>query len=253
MSRERGRGPIDPCIQQPLTELARAVVWVGAGADAHEGEGGAARPAWRRLWEHSLAVIGDVQERVGDAEPSMDRALELLEHDGTDEQRALVFAARADLAARQNRAEEAVEWADRAEALIGAHPALYRIRGDGWARVWQFERAEAQYQIVAEATPRSKDAWRALAQARGSLADDEAALAAATRGLALQPRDEWLLRTQTVALEHLDHRLAGDARDAFVAYRLPDHAQELRFGCDRRVPYCARDRVPVPTIVMRTR
>jgi hypothetical protein len=119
--------------------------------------------------------------------------------------------------------------------------------------VWRWEEAAREYEVVTETAPLALDGWRALAQARGSLADNEGALHAARHGLALQPRDEWLLRTQAVALEHLEHPLAEGARDAFVAFRRPDHAQELRFSCDRNVPYCARDRVPVPTITMRVR
>ena len=257
-SAARGRGPIDPCDPQPLTELARAVIHVGAGAGARAAEGGAARPAWRRLWEHALGVVGDVQERVGDAEPSIARGLELIEEDTEstltlEARRALLLAVRADLAARQNRAEDASAIADEVEGLIGPHPALHRIRGDGWARVWRWEEAARQYEVVTEMAPLALDGWRSLAQARGSLADNEGALHATAHGLALQPRDEWLLRTQAVALEHLSHPLAEGARHAFVSFRRPDHAQELRFSCDRNVPYCARDRVPVPTITMRVR
>ena len=257
-SRERGRGPIDPCTPQPLTELARAAIHVGPGASAFPSEGGAARAAWRRLWDHALGVVGDVQERVGDAEPSIARGLERVEEDAEssltiEARRGLLLAVRAELAARQNRAEDASAIAAEVEALIGPHPALHRIRGDAWARVWRWEEAARQYEMVTEMAPLALSGWRSLAQARGSLADDEGALAAAVRGLELQPRDEWLLRTQAVALEQLEHTGAAGARDAFVAYRLPDHAQELRFSCDRNVPHCARDRVPVPTITMRVR
>jgi len=163
----------------------------------------------------------------------------------------MLLALRAELAGRQGRADEAASWADRAEERFGPHPALDRIRGDAFARVWRWEEAEANFARVVEATPLWGEGWRSLAGARGSLMQDEPALEAAAQGLALLPRDEWLLRTQAVALEHLGDPGASDAREAFVGHRRPDDAHQLRYLCDGRVPGCARQRVPVPTVEMR--
>lgn len=241
-SRALGRAPLDACRPQPITELADARVWIGAGSDARPPTGGATAPRWRRLFDHGLALLRDVQERLDDARPSLDAALAAAP-DARSE--AMVLAQRARLEGRQGRLDAALADLAAAEARVGLHPALHRLRGDAHAQVWQWERAAEAYALAAERAPLDDTRWVDLARALGSAGDDRAALAAARRGLALQPRDETLLRTQYLALEALGAPTADLARDAYLDHRTPDDLTALRLACARRDPTCASERLPI--------
>ncbi len=249
-SRALGHPVLDGCAPQPVTELTSAKVWIGRGAEDHPGEGGAARPDWQRLYEHALALTHQLQEHTDEARPSIARALDLLGEERRQE-RAMVLVALAAIEGRQGRVDDAVAAADRAEALVGSHPAIARVRGDAYAQVWRWERATDAYADVVEVTPRDSSAWRAYARALGSLQKDEESLAAAVTGLELAPRDEFLLRSQALALAGLHRDNADRARELFAAHRLPDRQSELRLRCAREVDLCARDQQPVVTIRMR--
>ena len=73
------------------------------------------------------------------------------------------------------------------------------------------------------------------------------ALSAATRGLALQPRDADLLRAQSLALGtvHADADTCARAEQAFLERRVPDDAPAVRARCSKNVPGCALERNPV--------
>jgi tetratricopeptide (TPR) repeat protein len=247
-SRGLGRAPLDACRPQPITELAEALVWIGAGAEEREPLGGATAPRWRRLFDHAMASVGDVQEHLDDARPSLHGALAAAPDAPS---RAMVLAQRARLEGRQGRLEAALTDLAEAERLVGPRPALHRLRGDAYAQVWQWERAAEAYAAAAEGAPLDDTRWADLARARGSAGDDRGAYGAARRGLALQPRDEVMLRSQYLALEGLDHEDAAAAREAYLAHRSPDALSELRFACGRRDPLCASERLPVRVHVMR--
>ena len=72
-------------------------------------------------------------------------------------------------------------------------------------RVWRWDEAIAPARAAAKNAPGNSAAWVMLARCFGSVADDGDALAAATTGLELDPRDSDLLRTQATALAAL-HR-----------------------------------------------
>ncbi len=260
------RPGLDACVTEPITDLATATVYVGAGSEGLSGKGGAARPAWLRAYEHALALSHDVQERLDSARPAIARALALIgegdEHGSPEDEsqppdvanalrRAMVLTVEGRIEGRQGRVDAAIEVLDRAEALIGAHPAIARARGDAYAQVWRWPEAADAYEASAEATPLDVASFRMLARARGSARQNEAALAAAQRGLLLLPRDEGLLRTQAVVLDAMHHEDAARARELFVLYRHPDQESELRLACARNVSDCGRDRQPVPVIEMR--
>jgi hypothetical protein len=240
-SRELGRAPFDACRPQPITELGHALVWIGEGSAGRASQGGATAPRWRRLFDHAMASINDVQEHLDDARPSLEAALAAAPD---DQARAMVLAQRGRLEGRQGRLEAALADLAAAEALVGARPALHRLRGDAYAQVWQWDRAAEAYAQAAEGAPLDDTRWADLARARGSSGDDRGALVAAQRGLALQPRDETLLRSQYLALESLGLDAAA-ARDAYLAHRVPDALTSLRFECGRRDPRCASERLPV--------
>ncbi|TNF59290.1 MAG: hypothetical protein EP303_08410, partial [Deltaproteobacteria bacterium] len=72
-----GKVALDPCVEQPVTEIGAATVWMGRGASDREPSGGAARPAIERLLTQALALLHSKQEHVHVAKPSIDRALRL--------------------------------------------------------------------------------------------------------------------------------------------------------------------------------
>ncbi len=245
-----GRAPIDACVEPPVSEVASARVWLGAteGEGAHAPEGGATAPAWRRSFDLALGLIGDVQEHLDDARPALARALA----DAPDDHaRAMVLFQRARLEGRQGRLDAALADADRAEALVGPRAAIHRVRGDAYAQVWRWAEAAESYAAAAEGAPGDDSRWTDLARARGSAGQDALALTAARRGLALSPRDESLLRSQYLALEHLTPDGADPAREAYLAHRVPDALSTLRLECAQRSEWCAQERLPVHTHAMR--
>jgi tetratricopeptide (TPR) repeat protein len=167
--------------------------------------------------------------------------------------RAMLMALAARVASRQGRAEQAVRWTDRAESVLGPHPALARLRGRAHARVWRWEQAADAFGVAAAGAPRDDKLWRWLARARGSAGDNRPALLAARRGLQLTPRDPGLLRSQSLALRELSSPHHPEARQAFVEHRSPDKLPALRSRCGRTQPPCQRDRQPIPTVRLRPR
>jgi len=155
------------------------------------------------------------------------------------------------LYARQGRLEEALEAADRAEALIGEHPALWRVRGRAHAQVWMWPEAALAFGRVVDLAPGDSMAYIDLARARGSAGDPEGALEASVIGLGLKPRNESLLRSQALALGHLGSRHGARALTLSLTHRKPDDAPALRARCAETVPLCDRDRQPIPHIRMR--
>ncbi|HZF54585.1 MAG TPA: multiheme c-type cytochrome [Polyangiaceae bacterium] len=245
------RSDLDPCAPQPVTDIAEAEVWLGAGWEARQK--GPARPAWRRLFEHGLGLLGALQERLDEARPSLLRALEEVSASGTDLEKAMVLAALADVAARQGRVDEALEWAARAEPLVPGHPALAHIRGKALSLVWRWPEAALALAPAADAAKGDDYGWIALAIARGSAGDAGGSLEAATRGLSVQPRDHDLLRVQALALEKLEapESRVSAAFDAWRAVQIADEIPRVKARCSAKVAGCANERSPVHTHALR--
>ncbi len=241
-----GKTALDPCLEQPVTEIGAASVWMGRGAAAREVFGGAARPEIERVFTQALALLHDKQEQVHMAKPSIERALRLAReaHSSELEARALVLRAR--LSSMQARPDEAEAFVSRAQALIGPSPVLDRVLGDAYARVWRWRDAAEAYRRVTESSPLDSGAWRNLARAYGSLSNDLNALAAAEAGLRLAPRDESLLRSRALALESLGRPDAEQARHRWLAHRTPDAQPQLLASCEQEHQRCRRDRQPIP-------
>jgi tetratricopeptide (TPR) repeat protein len=241
-----GKVALDPCIEQPLTQVGSATVWMGRGASERVRTGGATRPTIERLLTQALALLHAKQEHVHVAKPSIDRALRLAREAGSPllQARSLVLHAR--LSSMQGRPKEAVAFTQRAERLIGPSPVLDRLRGDAYARAWRWSAAAQAYQRVADAAPLDSRAWRDLARAYGSLSDDTNALAAAEAGLRLAPRDESLLRSRALALESLGRPGAEHAKERWLAHRAPDAQPQLLAACEKEHQRCLRDRQPIP-------
>lgn len=242
----RGKVGLDPCVTQPITEVASAVSWMGRGASSQSPAGGASRRTVERLLGQSLALLHARQEHAADAAPSIKAALTLARRLGSSDLQARALVLRALLASTEGRPEEAMVFVRRAQALIGPDPVLDRVRGDAYAQAWRWKPAAEAYQRVVDASPFDQRAWRDLARAYGSLSDDRRALAAADAGLRLAPRDESLLRSRALALEGLESPEAESAMRRWLTHRSPDDQSALLARCERSHRRCRRDRQPIP-------
>jgi hypothetical protein len=245
----RTSAPMDPCVAEPVTEVATSEVALGAGALARPG----ALPAWRRLYDHGLGMLRALQEDVQSARPSLERALELIPRAG-ERERAMVLEALAEVSIREGRTDEALQRLDEAEALLPGHPAIPHARGAALGNVWRWKEATSPLQEAALATPLDDALWSHLAVAYGSADEPRAALDATTHGLALSPRDADMLRVQALALERLGASAedVARARDAFARWRPPDDAPAIKNGCSRQFSWCALERLPVHVHPMRS-
>lgn len=245
-AQKRGKVALDPCIEQPVTEVGRAAVWIGDGASGRAAEGGAARPMVERMLTQGLALLHSRQEHVHLAAPSIERAERLARREGSLvlEARALVLKAR--LLATQGHPDAASWILDQTATLVGPNPVFDRLRADAYARVWRWSEAAASYERHVAAAPNDFRSWRSLARAYGSLSDDRNALRAADSGLRLAPRDEHLLRSRALALESLGDPRASSARRAWLAHRGPDTQAVLLSTCEHEHQRCRRDRQPIP-------
>lgn len=233
---------VDPCAAQPATELARARVALGAAGDVASGD---RRGDAELLYAHGLGLLHEVQEQVGRAGASFERALALAP-EGDARLRAAIVAGLAAVAGLQGRVEEAARLADEAAALVPGHPAPAWLKGQAYSAVWRWEQALAPLQQAAAAAPRDPLAQAALALALGSAGRPGEALATAQRGLKSGARRNYdLLRLQALALSELGAEDASAAMTAYLAHRPPDAAPTWRAACSSASPACARERVPV--------
>src|SRR5262249_38748815 len=123
---------LDPCVAQPIVEIARSETELGKGAIAVDDR------TWARQFELGLGLLHSVQERLGDPRSSLELALEAARTEST---RAITLGALAQVAANQGRTQDALTLADRAEVLVPKHPALARIRGEALAATWRWNDA----------------------------------------------------------------------------------------------------------------
>ncbi len=252
-SKEMLGSALDPCTPQPVVEIARARASLTLGAS---GWTLAAAPTWRQHFAHGLGLSHAVQERQGEATAAYERALAALTADpagATAHGRAAVLAGLGQVAGRQGRVDAAVRFFDEAQALWPDHPALLYMKGEAYAAVWRWEQAAPLLAAAAELAPRDDLAWSRAATAYQSLGRAPAALYAARRGLASQPRSADLLRIQALALGTLGSTLAiaQPAFEAWVIHRPPDDAPRFRGMCQKRDPACALERNPVHVHEMR--
>lgn len=243
---ELGKIAIDPCVDEPVTTIGKVTAWLGEGAILESARGGATRPDVERLLSHSRALLEGPQEAAHLAKRSLERAIRLASKGAAPEMIAQAWLLRARLSARQGRADEAIRFIRRAEALAGRLPAFDRVRGDALARVWRWTEALDSYRRVVDASPSDPGAWRNLARAYGSLGDDENALRAAEAGLVFAPRDEALLRSRALASRSLGQTDAEEASRQWLAHRTPDEQPVLLNRCERAYESCGRDRQPIP-------
>jgi len=227
---------LDPCRPQPITLIAETSVQLGSGAKISS-----TRPAWERMYEHGMALVGTISERLEEAKLVLERALAVAP-DGKP--KAMVLVQLGWVASKQGRVEDALALVDQARKLLApAQPAvLDAIATDALMRVWRWDEAVAPARAAAKHAPGNAGAWVALARCLGSIGADAEALAAATTGLELDPRNSDLLRSQATALAALHRPEADAALAAYDKFRSPDISAELRISCAADSPRCARER-----------
>jgi tetratricopeptide (TPR) repeat protein len=227
---------LDPCRPQPITLIAETSIQLGEGSIVST-----TRPAWERMYEHGMALVGTVSERLEEAKAVLEQALALAPD---AKARAMVIVQLAQVASKQGRVDDALALVAQARELLGSKqpPVLDAIAADALARVWRWEDAAAPARACADKAPGNQAAWVQLARVLGSLGDDRGALAAASTGLELAPRDPDLLRSQAMALASLHQPEADAALAAYDRFRSPDNSAELRIQCAGEHSRCARER-----------
>ncbi|HUS27941.1 MAG TPA: multiheme c-type cytochrome [Kofleriaceae bacterium] len=220
---------LDPCRAQPITLIAQTTVTLGQPT------------TWEKQYEHGMALTAVISERLEEARTVLDRALAAAPE---GRPKAMVIVQLAQVASKQGRADDALALIARARKLLPEPgPAvLDAVEADALARVWRWEEATMPAKRAAEKVKGNSQAWMVAARCFGSVADNEAALAAATAGLELAPRDPDLLRSQATALSALGRPEAVDALAAYDRFRSPDASAELRISCAVDSLRCARER-----------
>ena len=239
---------LDPCRPQPITLIAQARIELGAGAYVT-----AARPAWERTYELGMALASTIVTRLDEARDVLGRALAMAPDARSQ---AMVEVQLGWVASRQHRVDEAIAHVDRARGLLGhphpEPPVFAAVIADAYARVDRWADAVAPARSCTERAPDNASAWSLYARVLVAAGDHATALAAASRGLALAPRDPELLAAQATSLAALHDPRAPAAQDAYTRYRMPDVAAALRIRCATRDAACWRDRNPVHTIELRS-
>lgn len=250
-----GRRP-DPCLDQPITTMATDTATISRKAFEPTPD----KPEWKRWFDRGLALQSRLSENLDEALDSFERARRAIEasdlpEDKRKHYRAMARVGEAQVMARQRRHREAIEAFDEAESLIGSHPSISMGRGRAYGNVWKFDEAVEEYERASRANPGDERVWRRLAIGRGSLGQYREALMASQKGLAIEPRDADLLRSQMIALRHLDvpESWIERASRAFERYKPDTEAPHLQAECADRSEVCERERLPVHTHELRTR
>jgi tetratricopeptide (TPR) repeat protein len=212
------------------------------------------RPAWERMYEHGMALVATVSERLDEARTVLEAALAAAPTDDK-RARAMILVQLAQVASKQGRASDGLALIAEARPLLSSSgPAvLDAVAADALSRVWQWQAAVGPARACTERAPGNSGAWIALARALGSIGDNPGALAAATRGLELAPRDPDLLRSQALALAALHRSEADAALAAYDRFRSPDNSAELRIHCASDSSRCAREREQAHTHLLHLR
>lgn len=237
----------DPCTPQPITPLGSAEVALGANAMASRAplrDDHARAFAWAQGLSHAL------QEHLDLARYPLAIALGRAT---TDAQRAAALGLMADLEAKEGRHEAAFVAVQKAEALVGPHPALARVRAEALRASWAWAEAAPHLEQAHRLAPRDHTLLASLAVTLGGAGEHARALDAAALGLALEPRDPDLLRVQSLALDALgaEPAVCASARESFLTRRTPDEAPGIRARCSATVPGCAQERDPLHVNALR--
>ena len=212
----------DPCVRQPVTEIARATAFTSPPPELD----------WQRLYNYGRGLAGDVQERLHLAAEVLERSLELTPK-GSRRARAKVHLALGRVQGRLGRIRQAAEQFDRAEKLVGKRPAIERARGISLSAVWRFSAAA---RALSGVDARDLVGIRERAIVLGSMNQQRRALSVARQGLVHYPRDAALMRVQALALVALNpgSHQAKLSMEAYLRYRKHDRSMsERKLAADR--------------------
>ena len=159
------------------------------------------------------------------------------------------------VASKQGKPDEALDARrHRARRLLAAPkdpPVLDALLADAYLRQNRYADArEPARRVHRKCTEEHRSVGGLRARSSSRVGDHSAALAAATKGLELSPRDPDLLRAQATALAALGDPQAPAAEAAFARFRAADNWATLRIACAKQDARCARERNAVPTIAM---
>jgi hypothetical protein len=230
--RERVRAGDARCPERPITEIAR-----------YDHGPPSQTPRWRRFYDHGRALAEwQVQERVGEAIPSLELARDL---HGTH---AGPWVELARVALRQSRTDDAWSLLARAEQIDPRSPVPDYLRAMASADVWRFRDTIAPLLRVRQAMPRYPRAIEMLANAIGLEGHHEQALGLLFEGMRIDPERPLMLNLLAVELDALGAAEESRyAREAYERHRFHDGVPRLRTLCKRDVPYCQRESEPVHT------
>ena len=236
---------LDACKAQPITTIATAAIEVGDRATNR-----ATRAPWERMYEHGMALVQTTILRQNEARAVLEAALAAAPDARA---KAMVTVQLGWVAAKQGRIADVLGLMASARSLATAAgvpvpPALDAIVADVYVRQNRWAEALVPAQACTERTPQNTSAWAVYARVLAALDRYAEALAAATHGLDLNPRDPDLLRTQATALLALKDPRTQAAQDAYTRFRIPDDVAALRIRCSKASARCMRDRNPVETI-----
>jgi predicted Zn-dependent protease len=239
---------LDPCKAQPITLVAETKIEIGEGAKLSS-----ARPAWERSYEHGMALLATTVLRLDEA-----RAVLAAARAAAPDARAqaMVTVQLGWLAARQGRADGAVRLVAEVRRLaatagVPEPAALDAIVADAYVRLNRYREALAPAKACTVRAPSNTSAWAVYARVLAALDNYADALAAATHGLDLNPRDPDLLATQATSLLALKDPRARAAQTAYTRFRMPDDLAALRIRCSKGNERCNRDRNPVELMILR--
>ncbi len=257
----KGKQP-DPCITQPIIEIASAQGTLMLQPDAqatqlevsHSSAWSAESklPQWRRWYRYGLGLLHHVQENVDEARVAFRHAQDSLGEEKEPEQLAslMIFQGLGMVSARQGRTQEAVDLFAKANPEQGTPLASNAYnKAQAYMRVWKFEEAAEAFEEAARLS-NMDDAriMRGWAMALGSKARHGEALNVAQRGLVSEPRDPHLLRSQMLAYQGLDD-VSDEVREetlkVYDIYKRDTSAPHIRDECSRQDPVCRAERVPI--------
>lgn len=237
----------DPCVALPIIEIDRASLWVGAGAQ-EKTQDLPELPQWRRLYRYGLALQHQVQENLEETQRAFAQAMDSLPADAQPLLKSMILVEQAQVTGRQGRTDEAIALYAQARALTPDHPAIAYGEAMAYMQVWRFEDAVASLSKISDKVNNDR-VWRQLAIAYGSLSQHEQSLLAAQRGLALEPRDSHMLRSQLLAYRQLNAKeeWVNQASQAFDIFKRDTDAPGIKSKCSSTAEWCRLERIPVHT------
>src|SRR6185369_15288178 len=121
-----------------------------------------ARPAWERTYEHGMALVATVSERLDEALTVLEAALAAAPA-GDQRARAMILVQLAQVASKQGRVEDALALIAEARPLLPSPgPAvLDAVAADALSRVWRWQDAVAPARACTERAPANSEIGRA--------------------------------------------------------------------------------------------